>query len=442
MTGGHLAVGTAGALAFANDVRIGSDGRSIAIGPQGGTGAATTGYVRLANGGAGGGAGAVMARGASADINLVSLLSDDVVRVGDTAAAELDLNSSSILDVNFSGDGPAYRFGSSALDLRNKNLSLPTGGYIHMAGGQSGPGAQTTYVCDPNSFAARLAALPSTGGTLELLPGNYGTQTITQTGGNITIAFMNGGVAPNSSGPRANIAISWVTSGTPVLNLVGLNLIGSPNAMAQFTAAAATLTLTNCVVRGTIDARLGAMLTLDNTDAESVWGSALELRNGSKVRGGMMNGTATRAELAQFQSPAGTVHTSVGTLAMDPGTLDTFLSSRSKLGGSGPIKTTAGMAFGGLLGDVDATIYPATGPIWAVAGTNTGNRIYYLVATGAGDSTTVIVENRDSSAFTKSIYAPTGTPSGTIATLSANMGHVFKHTPLAGYALQSRYGLS
>jgi hypothetical protein len=449
MTGNHLAVGTAGRVAFAPDVVIGSDGRSIAIGAMGATGAADSGMFRFAK----------------SPGDLVNYIAHD----GSTKNAfAVSGNQSSFTDVYvgnadptsgnetlyvgtkvstrfFVGNTDIAQVTSSGLSLTNKNISMPSGGYIHMGGGASGAGAANTYICDPQNIATVLAALPSSGGTLLLRPGRYGTVTISQSANSlIALAALAGG-GGRFGGPVPQLAISWVPAAGSGLTLSDLFLIndGVNNCLTQEVAgaAAATLNVNRCSAVGAIDARRGGMVTIDNCETDGVYGSSVRIRNDSRIRGAIMGGSTTRFEQSIFESPAGTVHTSVGTLAIDAYSVDSFATSRSRLAGSGPLRALAGMQIGGILGDANAQIMGPTGPLWLVPGTNTGNRDYTFHPTGFQDQSTLFVECRDTSSNFKNIVTQTGTPSGTIATLINGQGHIFKYTVGAGLAFQSRYAL-
>jgi hypothetical protein len=424
-------------------VLIGSDGRSLIIGANGGTSAAQTGDVRLDN------AAAIAWRklGAAADITGITVGSDNVVYVGDsTNAAELDLRSPATIDLDFAtGSNPAFRFSPTLFNANAANIGQPSGGYQQWGGGASGVGAGNTYVVDPSNIATVLSALPSDGGTLLLRPGLYGTVAVTQsTGSRVTLTAQADGGAPSFGGPQPVLTLSWSPTGTPSLTVSGCALQGSPNAASASSAGTgAECTLRNCVVlSGTIAMRSGTViLTLDNTDAQNVWAAALTLKNGSKIRGNIMGGTTTSVSMSQFLSPAATVFTSVGTFALDPYSLDFFGAARGKLGGSGPLRAVAGPQFGGVLGNADAPIFGPSGTIWQIPGTNTADRTYTFSPVGSSDLQMLMIENRDSSSFAKIIATQTGTPSGTVATLTSQMGHIFQHVANLGLSLVGRYPL-
>jgi hypothetical protein len=440
-TGGHLAVGTAGRLAFANDVIVGPDGRSVAIGPQGATGAAQSGLYRGPNNST-----LVSARNAAggADVAAVAVDGSNVVVLGGAGtpnATRVYANATTNFTVAINGIDE-YVFDAALASLTGNSLSIPSGGYFQMGAGVSGVGAANTYICDANNLAAVLAALPSSGGTILLRPGVYSI-TVTQTSGSriSMVALADSGLPALNGGPTVDMSIQWAASGAPALTLVGVNLISS-GLFQSGSASGAVCVLRNCTApSAAIDLRLGVSLTLYNTSASNVWASALQLKNESSVTGSLMGGTASRIEQSQILSPAGTVHTSVGTLAMDQYSADFFGTSRSKLGGSGPIRSLAGYQIGGLLGDANSNVCPPTGAIWMIPGTNTADRTYTLRPESASDQQAVIIENRDSSGNAKIVATVTGTPSGTIATLPANMGQVFIHSLNIGFAPGARYPL-
>lgn len=455
VTGNHLAVGTAGRLAFANDVVVGSDGRSIAFGANGATAAANTGLLRTPYNST-----IVESRGSSGTFEVPVLrygvggVTDAIIIGGgsegvagiqlETTTGSTKIKSATVLEYDFAPSVADWQFN----DLTNLgNVGIPSG-YLRM--GPSSTNDQVVIV-NPGNIAAAVAALPASGGTLLLRPGVYGTVDITSTtGSRITIAALGYGSTQAFGGPQVDIRIGWAATGTPHLTLAGLNLnkssgvAGSSNAVAQFstTPSGAVCVVRDCNVIGRIDLRVGVSLVLDNTDAETAWAAALELRNGSKIRDTIMSGTATSVRLTEFLSAAGAVQTSVGTLAMDQYSFDSFAASRSKMSGSGPLRTVAGIQAGAILPDANAAIGIPTGGIWLVPGTNSADRTYTVVPGSAQDQVTFMIENRDSSSNAKIISTTTGTPSGTIATLAANMGHVFKYTLNVGVALQSRYPLA
>jgi hypothetical protein len=314
---------------------------------------------------------------------------------------------------------------------------MPSGGALQMG---STPNEQT-WIVTPATFTTAMAAIGAGKSTLLLRAGDYQGQTIiTSAGSNITLAAYQGaGRAVVGAAPQ--ITFGWSPGAGSALTLRGLYIAGSgTSGVAQLTSAAASLIIQDCY-GDTIDARLGGMVTLDNSNVKDARASSVESRNGSVIRSQLMGGTTTRMDLTQLQSPAGTVHTSVGTLAMDQYSLDFFGSSRSKLGGSGPMRALEGMQFGGVLPDANATISAPTGVVWFIPGTNSADRTYTLGQVGVSDGASVMVENRDSSGNAKIIYAATGVPSGTIATMPANMGQVFKHTASVGWNAGARYQL-
>lgn len=447
VTGGHLAVGTAGRLGFANDVRIGTDGRSIEIGALGATGAATIGLYRGPNSSS---VPLVAARNAAgnANINAVGVAADDATYFGDLTSAALYL---------LSGAGIGFRLGGANVDaaslsttqfnLKNIPLTIPSGGYLQMGGGASGAGAGNTYVADPLNIVTVLAALPADGGTVLLRPGDYGPITVTQASSTsrITLAAQPASGIPGQGGPVVRMKVNWSPTGTPSLTLAGIQLYngGGANCVSlNSSAAGPDIIIVNCQVMSGLISCTTANVVLDNVDTAingQVIAASLVIRNGSKLRSSISGGTTTRVEMSQFLSPAATVHTSVGTLAMDQYSLDFFGMSRSKLGGSGPLRVEAGMQIGGVLGDASQNLCPPTGALWFVPGANSADRTYTLRPESVNDGQCVYVENRDSSANAKIIATVTGTPSGTVATLTANMGHVFLHTANVGFNIVSRY---
>ena len=445
VTGGHIAVGTNGALAFVDGVRVGSDGRSVALGSAGATASAQSGQIRITNNSTG----AVVSRGAgNYDVTLVNGVDNfDVGRIGDASnLAKLNF------DVKSGGDYGLYVNGQLEYDLtptianlKNNNLSLPTGGYIQMGAGVSGPGAANTYVCDPNNIASVLASLPSDGGTLLLRPGHYGTVNFTSAAGSrIALAAHADCGLPGMGGPQALIRVSWGPSGNAALSLTGLYLSAEGTASSAFqttSSASGDCIIKDCYSDGICAFQSGVSLTVDGSDLFAAWASALTVKNGSKIRNSLQGGTATRIELSQILTPPGTVLTSVGTLAMDQYSIDFFGASRSKFGGSGPIRSLAGLQFGGLLGDASQNVCPPTGGLWVIPGTNTADRTYTLRPESVGDQQSVVIENRDSSANAKIIATVTGIASGTIATLAANMGQVFTHSLSFGFQVGAAYPL-
>jgi len=448
VTGGHLAIGTAGTLGFAKDVRLGSDGGSVEFGAQGATGAAQSGFVR----GPYSTTSLVSARGSTGtfDVPVVRYTTGDVpdtVIVGggtegvrglqlETTSGSAKIKIATIGEYEFSPVMADWQQN----DLRNVgNVGIPSG-YLQM-----GPTASSnaTWIVNPGNIVAILAGLPAGGGTLLLSPGNYGVVNITQTGSSqLTLAAFSDSTYPIAGTNRPNIAIGWFPTNTPTLTLSGIYLNGNgSNALNQNTSANTNLFLNDCLVTGTVDVRLGGMVTCRGTESDSILASSLILKDGSRIRGAFSAGTATRVEMSQVLTPAATVQTSVGTLAMDQYSLDFFGASRSKLGGSGPMRAIAGPQFGGVLPDANANVSAPTGTVWFVPGTNSADRTYTLGQVGVTDGMVVAIENRDSSANAKIISTVTGTPSGTIATLAANMGQIFKHTALVGWNPGSRYQL-